>query len=42
MIEFVDTPIDIQDKYQCFTEVKMEKLKGGYEKDSFELDKSDG
>jgi len=30
-IEFVDTPIDIRDKYQYFTEAKMEKLKGiGY------------
>ncbi|MBP9924787.1 MAG: ADP-glyceromanno-heptose 6-epimerase [Cyclobacteriaceae bacterium] len=32
-IEFIDTPADIRDKYQYFTEAKMEKLKGiGYEK----------
>jgi ADP-L-glycero-D-manno-heptose 6-epimerase len=32
-IEFIDTPIDIRDKYQYFTEAKMEKLKGiGYSK----------
>ena len=31
-IEFVDTPEDIRDKYQYFTEAKMEKLRGaGYE-----------
>jgi ADP-L-glycero-D-manno-heptose 6-epimerase len=31
VIEFVDTPADIRDKYQYFTEAKMEKLKGiGY------------
>ena len=30
-ISFIDTPIDIRDKYQYFTEAKMEKLKGiGY------------
>ncbi len=30
-IEFVDTPADIRDKYQYFTEAKMEKLqKAGY------------
>lgn len=32
-IEFVDTPIDIRDKYQYFTEADMSKLKKiGYEK----------
>lgn len=32
-IEFVDTPGDIRDKYQYFTEAKMEKLKKiGYQK----------
>lgn len=32
-IEFVDTPIDIRDKYQYFTEANMNKLKGiGYSK----------
>lgn len=30
-IEFIDTPVDIRDKYQYFTEAKMEKLKStGY------------
>ena len=30
-IEFIDTPIDIRDKYQYFTEAKMNKLqKAGY------------
>lgn len=30
-IEFVDTPVDIRDKYQYFTEANMNKLKGiGY------------
>ncbi len=33
IIEFVDTPIDIRDKYQYFTEANMTKLKGiGYSK----------
>ncbi|MDQ3101049.1 MAG: ADP-glyceromanno-heptose 6-epimerase [Bacteroidota bacterium] len=32
-IEFIDTPIDIRNKYQYFTEAKMEKLIGiGYDK----------
>lgn len=32
-IEFIDTPIDIRDKYQYFTEAKMSKLvKAGYKK----------
>ena len=32
-IEYVDTPIDIRDKYQYFTEAKMDKLKKiGYSK----------
>ena len=32
-IGFIDTPADIRDKYQYFTEARMEKLKGiGYEK----------
>lgn len=31
-IEFIDTPIDIRDKYQYFTEAKMDKLKlAGYD-----------
>jgi ADP-L-glycero-D-manno-heptose 6-epimerase len=32
-IEFIDTPLDIRDKYQYFTEANMEKLKKvGYDK----------
>lgn len=32
-IEFIDTPIDIRDKYQYFTEAKMDKLvEAGYSK----------
>jgi ADP-L-glycero-D-manno-heptose 6-epimerase len=32
-IEFIDTPADIRDKYQYFTEANMNKLKGiGYDK----------
>jgi ADP-L-glycero-D-manno-heptose 6-epimerase len=32
-IEFIDTPLDIRDKYQYFTEAKMSKLqKTGYTK----------
>jgi ADP-L-glycero-D-manno-heptose 6-epimerase len=38
-IHFVDTPIDIRDKYQYFTEAKMEKLKqAGYKKSFFSLE----
>ena len=30
-IEFIDTPLDIRDKYQYFTEAKMDKLRNaGY------------
>lgn len=37
-IEFIDTPIDIRDKYQYFTEADMSKLKGiGYSKSFFPL-----
>lgn len=33
IIEFIDTPTDIRDKYQYFTEAKMEKLRAvGYDK----------
>ena len=33
-IEFIDTPIDIRDKYQYFTEADMTKLrKAGYNKE---------
>jgi ADP-L-glycero-D-manno-heptose 6-epimerase len=32
-IEFIDTPLDIRDKYQYFTEANMNKLKSiGYSK----------
>jgi len=32
-IQFIDTPADIRDKYQYFTEAKMDKLKSiGYHK----------
>lgn len=38
-IEFIDTPIDIRDKYQYFTEAKMEKLKeAGYTKEFSSLE----
>lgn len=38
-IEFVDTPLDIRDKYQYFTEADMTKLRNyGYEKDFTSLE----
>ncbi len=38
-IEFIDTPLDIRDKYQYFTEAKMKKLKGiGYTQDFYTLE----
>ncbi len=38
-IEFIDTPIDIRDKYQYFTEAKMEKLiNTGYSKPFYSLE----
>jgi len=38
-IEFIDTPNDIRDKYQYFTEANMDKLKGiGYEKEFTSLE----
>lgn len=38
-IEFIDTPADIRDKYQYFTEANMEKLKSiGYNKPFFTLE----
>ena len=38
-IEFVDTPEDIRDKYQYFTEATMDRLRGaGYEKPMTELE----
>ncbi|HNR73423.1 MAG TPA: ADP-glyceromanno-heptose 6-epimerase [Cyclobacteriaceae bacterium] len=39
-IEYIDTPLDIRDKYQYFTEARMEKLKRvGYSKDFHDLDR---
>jgi len=38
-IEFIDTPIDIRDKYQYFTEANMQKLKSiGYKKEFHSLE----
>lgn len=38
-IEFIDTPVDIRDKYQYFTEAKMDKLKKiGYTKEFTSLE----
>lgn len=38
-IEFVDTPADIRDKYQYFTEAKMEKLiSRGYKEEFYSLE----
>lgn len=38
-IEFVDTPIDIRDKYQYFTEADIDKLrKAGYDKEFYSLE----
>lgn len=39
-IEYFDTPLDIRDKYQYFTEADMSKLrKAGYTKDFYSLEK---
>jgi len=38
-IEFIDTPLDIRDKYQYFTEAKMEKLRSiGYKQPFYSLE----
>ncbi len=38
-IEFVDMPIDIREKYQYFTEAKMDKLRNvGYQKEFYSLE----
>ena len=38
-IEFIDTPIDIRDKYQYFTEANITKLKSiGYDKEFYSLE----
>lgn len=42
-IEFIDTPIDIRDKYQYFTEANMEKLRfAGYDKAFYSIDEGAG
>jgi ADP-L-glycero-D-manno-heptose 6-epimerase len=39
MIEYIDTPMDIRDKYQYFTEARMEKLlKAGYQESFYSLE----
>lgn len=39
IIEYIDTPLDIRDKYQYFTEAKMEKIKRiGYQKPFYSLE----
>jgi ADP-L-glycero-D-manno-heptose 6-epimerase len=39
-IEYIDTPVDIRDKYQYFTEADMGKLrKAGYNKEFYSLEK---
>ena len=41
VIEYIDTPIDIRDKYQYFTEADMSKLrKAGYTEEFYSLEKS--
>jgi len=38
-IEFIDTPVDIRDKYQYFTEARMEKLRNsGYSEEFYSLE----
>ncbi len=42
-IEFVDTPVDIRDKYQYFTEANMAKLRAaGYDKPFYTLEEGVG
>ena len=39
VIEFIDTPLDIRDKYQYFTEADMNKLRNvGYKEDFYSLE----
>lgn len=39
VIEYIDTPIDIRDKYQYYTEANMEKLrKSGYDQEFYSLE----
>ena len=38
-IEFIDTPLDIRDKYQYFTEAKMDKLRSiGFDREFYSLE----
>ena len=38
-IDYVDTPIEIRDKYQYFTEARMDRLRAlGYRRDFTELE----
>jgi ADP-L-glycero-D-manno-heptose 6-epimerase len=38
-INYIDTPIDIRDKYQYFTEANMQKLRSiGYDDEFFTLE----
>ena len=38
-VEFIDTPVDIRDKYQYFTEAKMDKLRSaGYTRPFYTLE----
>jgi ADP-L-glycero-D-manno-heptose 6-epimerase len=38
-INYIDTPEDIRDKYQYFTEANMDKLRSiGYEKEFYSLE----
>jgi ADP-L-glycero-D-manno-heptose 6-epimerase len=40
-IQFIDTPMDIRDKYQYFTEARMEKLRlAGYGKSFYTLEEA--
>ena len=42
-IDFIPTPKDIRDKYQYFTEAKMEKLAAaGYQDEFFSLEEGIG
>jgi ADP-L-glycero-D-manno-heptose 6-epimerase len=39
VIEYIDTPADIRDKYQYFTEADMSKLrKAGYKEEFYSLE----
>jgi ADP-L-glycero-D-manno-heptose 6-epimerase len=39
VIEFIDTPVEIRDKYQYFTEARMERLRAaGYDRPTTSLE----